>query len=424
MLKSRSLLFPMLLFCCQPLLAAKRTNEVQWTYESYLFGEQQKLAESSVNPGNAVFAQPQQTLTLDNRIEMKWLINDAKVIARPRWIFTQDQVKNEMSGEEKSTTLGRVDMMDAFVEQTVNRKLSTTVGLQVYQWGPGELFNVSNPFFRFNNRQQTFTYKEKGHALVRFNYSFDLEKSLVLIGEPVSNREAFWMSEKEFKPQAALKFERTWKNTRNYYGLLAGSEAQQNPFVGEYAQYEFKPGFTIYVDAKHSYELAHYAPKANALGVYDMELVGENEQLWSHMALAGFRYEGNVDFRIEFLHNSAGYTKTEFENATLSASNFFNPKFPQNVTRYVFSGLNFPTQNYLYLSLRIMEPGSWRDFNFYLRTLNSLTDESGLVQAEFDKGLGNSFVVYASYTYFMGRQNTEFRLLDDWKALVGLKYSL
>ncbi len=423
MLKSRSLLLPLLLFCYQSALAAK-TNEVRWTYESYFFGEQQKIADSIVNPGNAVFAQPQQMLTLDNRVEMKWLINDAKVIARPRWIFTQDQVKNEFSGEEKSSTQGRLDMMDAFVEQTMSRKLSATVGLQVYQWGPGELFNVSNPFFRFNNRQQTFTYKEKGHALVRFNYSFNIEKSLVLIAEPVSNREAFWMSEKEFKPQAAIKYERTWKNTRNYYGLLLGSEAQENTFVGEYAQYEFKPGFTVYVDAKHTYDLAHYGPKDNGFGAYDMELVGENEKLWSHMALAGFRYEGDVDFRIEVLHNSAGYTKSEFDNATLSAANYLNPKYAQNVTRYVYSGLNFPTQNYLYLSLRVMEPGSWRDFNFYLRTLNSVTDESGLVQTEFDKGLGNSFVVYASYTFFMGRENTEFRLLDNWKALAGLKFSL
>jgi len=421
--KMRLLIISALLLT-SPHLMATRMNELQWTFESFLFGEQQKTSDSQLNPGNAVFQQPHMTHTLDNRLEIKWLINDAKVIARPRWILTQNRIKNELTEMEKTTEQGRLDLSDAFVEQVLNRKLSVTGGLQVYQWGPGELFNPSNPFFRFNNRQQTFTFKEKGKVLARLNYSFDMERSLILITEPISNRETFWIEGYEFKSQAALKFERNWQNTRNYYGLLGGIEAQQNPFVGEYVHYEMKPGFSVYLDAKHGYELPYYGPTPNAFGSFDMELRGEKNREWSHLALLGFRYEGNVDFRLEYLHNSAGYNQADYNAAIESASNFFTVKYGQNAARFALSGLNLMTQNYLYLSLRVMEPGKLRDFNFYLRTLNSVLDQSGLVQAEFDKGIGDSFIGFGSYTLFSGKKNSEFRLLDDWKAQIGLKYTL
>ncbi len=424
MLKKRTLLLLGLLAAIAQPAHATKMNELYWTFESYLFGEQQDVAESTVNPRNLVMGLPLTTYTLDNRLEMKWLLNDAKIIARPRWTLYQDEFKNEVTGEKKTRAMGKLDISDAFVEQALTRKASVTLGLQVFQWGPGELFNPSNPFFRFNNRQQTYTYKEKGKSLVRFNYSFNMERSLILIAEPVSNNEPFWMAEKEFKPEFVIKFERNWKNTRNYYGLLAGSEAQNNPFVGEYAHYELKPGWSLYLDAKHSYELQSYRPEKNLLGSYDMNLTGEKSKEWSHLGLFGFRYEGDVDFRIEYLYNSLGYSKDEFDNAVLSASNFFSTQYAQNATRFLNSGLNLMTQHYLYLSLRVMDPGSIKDVNFFLRGLASATDSSGLGQFEFDKSVGDAFVVYGSYTSFFGKENSEFKLLDDWRALVGLKYTL
>jgi hypothetical protein len=401
-----------------------RTNEVSWAFESYFFGEQVDLAESTPNPGNAVFGSAQTVLTLDNRLNLKWLINDAKIILRPRWTIAQTRAKNETTQETKTRTQGELDLTDAFYEQTWNRRFSSTVGLQVYQWGPGEIFNPSNPFFRFNNQQTAFAFKEKGKVLARFNYSIGMEHSLVLIGEPVSNNEPHWMSERKFKPQAALKFERNWKNTRNYYGLVGGMEGEQNPFAGEYAHYEFTEGLSAYFDAKHSHQLLYYGPALNALGSYDMVLRGEEAKVWSHLALVGFRYEGNVDFRIEYLHNSLGYKKEDFDNAILSASTFFNPNYVQNINRFALSGLNLLSQNYLYASLRIMDPWKWRDFNFYLRTLNSMLDKSGLVQTEFDKSVGDSFTAFGNYTVFSGAKNTEFRLFNDWRILLGIKYAL
>jgi hypothetical protein len=405
-------------------VAASGTNEVRWTFDSYLYGDQQKITTSSLNPGNGVFQQPQTIYNWDSRLDFKWLINDGKIIARPRWTLTQDKAKNDLTSEEKTTTLGKIDLMDGFYEQIWNRKTSTTIGVQVYQWGPGELFNPSNPFFRFNNQQQTYTFKEKGKVLARLNYSFDIERSLLLIAEPVSNNEPYWLEGQDFKPQFVVKYEKNRKNTRNNYAFLLGREAQNATFIGEYAQYEFKSGLSAYLDFKHSQGLVHYAPKPNASGSYDMLLQGESSKDISHLGLVGFRYEGDVDFRIEYLYNSLGYNKDEYDAAVSSAGNFMSPNYVRNIRRFLYSGLNLMTQHYIYASLRVTDPGHLKDLNLYLRTLNSIQTTSNMVQTEFDKAVGNAFVIFGSYSIFTGKEDSEFRLLDDWRAQLGLKYTL
>jgi hypothetical protein len=404
---------------------AAAVNEWDFNFESYLYGEQRELSNSSINPKNAVLQLPESSATWDNRLQARWLINDGKVILRPRWIGTSDKVHNDLEKKDQNSARGKWDLTDAFWEQSWNHSNSSTIGLQVYQWGPGELFNTSNPFFRFNIQQQTYTYKEKGQVLLRWNYSFSQETSLVLIAEPVSNNEPFYMMEKEFEPQAAIKLEKNWKGTRNYIGGVAGMEAQQNPFFGEYAHYEWLPGYSIYVDAKHSYELAYYGPtKLPTPTGYDMQLYGEDSGDWSHLALAGLRYEGDFDLRFEYLYNSLGYTEEEFKAAVQSASNIFSPNYAQNISRFLFSGLNLRTQHYAYFSLRVTEPFQMKDWTFSLRNLNSLTDQSGLVQGEFDTSIGGSLTIFGSYTYFFGDMNSEFCLLNDWATQLGLKYSL
>lgn len=196
MSKLRSfVLFLVLMGLAGPAMA-KRPDEWSFAFESFLYGEQDDLAESTPNPGNAIFQQPQTLLTLDNRLNIKWLKNDGKLIARPRWTLYQHRTKNETTQETKTKSQGKLDLTDAFWEQSWNPRFSTTAGLQVYQWGPGELFNPSNPFFRFNNQQTAYAFKEKGKSLLRFNYSIGMERSILFIVEPVSNNEPHWIDRK------------------------------------------------------------------------------------------------------------------------------------------------------------------------------------------------------------------------------------
>jgi hypothetical protein len=286
------------------------------------------------------------------------------------------------------------------------------------------VFNASNPFFRFQKDQQTFAFKEKGKVLARSNYTISPTQNLVIITEPISNNEPYWMTERNFKPQAALKYEYNPRNTRNYIGLVGGTEHQGNPFIGDYAQYEFSQGWSLFLDAKHSFGYEYFYPKRNGSGNYDFVSTADEDKQWSHIVVGGFRYEGNFDLRIEAIHNSAGYDRDNWEAAMSSISNFMTTNYTQNIHRFSNAGLNLFTQNYLYASLRVADPFSTSDMNLFLRTFNALTDNSGLVQFEFDFSSGDYMTWFGSYTTFHGKENSEFTLTDKWRAQIGGRFML
>ncbi|AZZ35913.1 hypothetical protein CIK05_03595 [Bdellovibrio sp. qaytius] len=391
-----------------PFVARAQVNEFSFSYEAYLFGEQRGFADSVLNPGNAIFKVPDTTGVLDQRAELKWAINDAKIIFRPRIV----SYKND----EKSDT--DVNLTDAFYEQYITDRIFSTVGLQVYQWGPAEIMNPSNPFFHFNTNQRSLVYKEKGKALLRLNWNAKSDDSFVFIVEPVSNNETHWIAEEKFKPQFAAKFDTSWSGTRNFLGLAMGIPDNADFFIGEYFQYEFTEGFSIYADAKHSVNAFFYAPETQA-GFLRM-LPSPQDGVVSTLAVGGLRYEDTFDARLEYVYNSAGYDQKTFDNA-LIASSKLTPFLVENLTRFQLSGLELISQNYIYFSIRKTDPFDIKDLSLFFRSLTSLMDNSGVEQFEFDKSVLDWMNVFGQYSAYRGEQDSEFKLIDDWKASFGIK---
>ena len=48
-------------------------------------------------------------------------------------------------------------------------------------------------------------------------------------------------------------------------------------------------------------------------------------------------------------------------------------------------------------------------------------DSSGVEQFEFDKSVLDWMNVFGQYSAFRGVQDSEFKLIDDWKASLGVK---
>ena len=220
-----------------PFSLSAQNTEFTFSYEAYLFGEQREYADSVLNLGNEVLTIPETSVFLDQRAEFKWLINDAKIILRPRLVSYQQHYKTETTLKVESKSETDVNLTDAFYEQYITDRIFTTVGLQVYQWGPAEILNPSNPFFHFNTEQRSLVYKEKGKALLRLNWNAKSDYNLVFMAEPVSNNEPHWIAEEKFKPQFAGKFETAWTGTRNFLGLAFGIPDNADFFIGEYFQY-------------------------------------------------------------------------------------------------------------------------------------------------------------------------------------------
>lgn len=401
-----------------PLAVSAQNAEFAFSYEAYLFGEQRDYADSVLNLGNEVLTIPESSVFLDQRAEFKWLINDAKIILRPRIVSTQQRYKTETTLKDESTSETDINLTDAFYEQYITDRIFTTVGLQVYQWGPAEILNPSNPFFHFNTDQRSLVYKEKGKALLRLNWNAKADYNLVFMVEPVSNNEPYWITEKKFKPQVAGKFETAWTGTRNFLGLAFGIPDNADFFAGEYFQYEFTEGVSVYADAKHSVNQFFYEPQVS--GVFQRMTPSDQDGVLSTLAVAGLRYEDEFDARLEYIYNSAGYDQKMFDQALVATSQL-SPYLVDNIKRFQKSGLELVSQNYLYFSLRKTDPFAFKDLSVFFRSLTSLMDGSGVEQFEFDKSVLDWMNVFGQYSAFRGEQDTEFKLLDDWKVSFGVK---
>jgi len=159
--------------------------ETTYRLENYLYYSNSILAESFINPGNQVLQLPSENLGADIRAEGKWRGEKNQILIRPR--YQAEKIRTEVGGVSSEKNESDWDITDAFWESQLSQDISITAGLQVYQWGPAELLNPSNPLFHFNSRQKSFGYKEKGKVLLRGNYTIGKLDSLVFILEPVPN---------------------------------------------------------------------------------------------------------------------------------------------------------------------------------------------------------------------------------------------
>lgn len=383
--------------------------EYSWSYDAFFSGTQRTISDSTINPQN-IFKLYDTTSSIDQRAEVKWTEEDSKIIFRPRWISEAHQSD-------------QIDISDLFYEQlwlTGTKNLSTTIGLQSYQWGGAESLNPTNPFFHFDLNQRGTFFKEKGRVLTRVDFSFGDQNNLSLVIEPVSNNTNFWIAEKKFVPQLILKYEKSFSGSRNLAGVVLGKSDQSEFFLGEEFTYEIVDGLTTYLDAKQSFKNINYRSQWNGAS-YDM-VEFENQSLQNFLVY-GLRYEGDYDVRAEYIFNQAGYTQDEHDGAVLSGSNLFSPRYSVNLQRYLKPGLELLRQNYIYLSIRKSDPFTIKDFNIYLREMYNLDNYYGFIQFEFDKAISNNLTLLGSVSKFFGDIDSEFGRFSEQSYNLGLKLS-
>lgn len=395
--------------------------DIIYSFDSYFYTQKNQVADSIINPANQVLQIPNMEYQLDLRGELKWRSDQQQAIVRPSFAVFQKSIETNDQAEQESE--GQMDLADAFYERYWTSQLATTIGLQVYQWGPAEFMNASNPLYHFSPRQKSVVYKEKGQVLIRANLSTDKENNFVFIFQPVSNNEPEWIAEDTFTPKLLFKYEKSWSQTANYVGLVAGSEEKFNAFVGEYFSYSPVDGLSVYADAKHAQNRINFIPEDN--GTF-FNLIPEDQlkNQWPTLGVFGVRWEDNYDVRLEYIYNGMGLTKNDLNSSISAAANVLNPVYLQNLKRFLKPGLEVLGQNYLYASYRINEPFKFKEFNFYSRYIQSLQDDSSQIQFEFDKALGDSFLIFSNVSSANGALDTEFRLVNDWQALIGIKWGI
>ena len=143
--------------------------DFRYSVDSYLSGQKNEVIDSSINSFNQVLGLPSEEFNLDLRSELKWRTAKSQILFRPRWVGHIRKSTDQLSEVDTQKEKGDFNVTDFFWEYNWNSVLTTTIGLQVFQWGPAEFLNPSNPFFHFSTQQKSLFFKEKGQFILHSN---------------------------------------------------------------------------------------------------------------------------------------------------------------------------------------------------------------------------------------------------------------
>lgn len=414
-----SLVLCLLLSASLPAAAQSFRWDLEW-YNSVQAVEQNDT--SIMDPTGRRLDNPKARFQSDLRLNTKYTWKrGTRLVVRPRFLGDINQYHYLDTDEINTTVTGEASLPEAYLEGDPTRRLTLAAGLQNYQWGPAEFISPTNPFYHFRRTQRSYTYKEDGRFLLRANWSPSAFWSVIAIAEPINNGQSFWIYDKEFKPKGLVKIERRGQNALNYFGVDGGTIDDTIPFVGEYFNAELISGLSIYFDGRHSQGSAQYMPDISPDLLYDMVYV-RNDHTWNTLAVGGVRWEGSVDFRLEYIYNSYGMEKSDLVAAFQSALPQ-HPRGDQNLKRLLGSGRELLGQHYGYASLR-MPDLFVQNNNLALRYIQSLMDQSATVQLAWDIAVGDAWTFFAEANYSFGDNTQELSALEKASGQLGLKWNL
>lgn len=389
--------------------------------DNYFDASARTHRSSVANPNNAVAKLSDYGTAADLRPEFKLTSDRTRWILRPRWVIRAVQWTEGATNQSNTYSDGDFDITDAYVDVRLLDPVHVTLGLEVYQWGPAELSNISNPLYHLNTLSRSSFYKEKGQVLARLSFDFTDQWSHMLIVNPISNNEPPFMSEQEFRPSAFLKSEVRSKAGQSYFGLLAGTQADGRKFFGEYMNTTTDSGWSFYLDARHPIGERRFQSKDQ--GAYKANTLVSDDVGVKGLAVTGVRYEGRVDTRLEYFYNYDGFTRDDFR-AQINSLRTLSPYYVSNLTRFLRPGLELYGQHYAYFSVRVPDLGRKKDSSFSFRTLSSIQDGSTLAQSSYEKPFSDSVVGLLEGFVTLGEENQELTLFDRTAVVVGAKWTL
>lgn len=402
--------------------------ETRFLLDTYLAGHAHAHDQwSSINPDNQTLRLIDGALSADFRPDLRISTDRLKLVARPRWVLETRTWREGPDEERHEHSEGDFNLTDAYLEWKMAERFRLVTGLEVYQWGPAELVNASNPLFHLKTESRSPYFKEKGVALIRLSADATDHWNIMLIANPISNNEPAFRSDpgmdKEiFFPSGFLKTEITSAGQTSYIGLVGGTQPDSRPFFGEYLNFAMDSGWSFYIDSRHPIGVRHFVPRRTASGFLLMDEQRDDDTIES-LALAGLRWEGRVDLRIEYFYNSPGYDTSEF-NLALDSITEPGPYLWLNFARFLRPGLEVYGQHVLYLSGRLPDFGKKKDMQFALRAAISLQDGSAFVQSILEKPLSDSIVLNLEADSTLGNMDSEFTLLDRLILIAGVKWTL
>lgn len=379
-------------------------------------------SETRINRGNQTLGIPQTTwlgeLRLNARVEAG---SRLQVVVRPRVRGSIESIRADFA----PTTTRRdatVELTEAYVIWRPADAISFTYGLQNFQWGPAEMMGPSNRLFHEVGVFRDALYSVRGKHLVRVNLSAGRQWSVVALAELGATDEAPFRTGAAFRRAGQAKLEYTTRDGGIYAGVTAGVRGGEPPWTGGYAAITLTDNLSAYVDAsvQRGAQAWYPAPAGDGSTSFARNARAGDARA---LALAGLRYSFSaaLDARIEYLHQGAGYSRTQvMADAPLAVAQ--HPS-RDTVERWLTPGLEFLGRDLFLISVLARDIAPAGRLDLHGRYLRSTTDGSavGFVTATLD--VSDALVVFGSLTLTRGPELAEFTRVARAGGVAGLIWS-
>jgi hypothetical protein len=404
------------------------TSNIAFAQEdfTYQFGLQSQHSAQIANPSYSFLNQDNKILnlkgmnlgnSLEGKVELN--LNDKLTIqAKPYMQLNTSKVFLKNPSSESEETKFETEFKDFYLSSQVTDSAKLQLGLMTYQWGPAELTSPSNALFHFSKQNKNNSYFEKGYILANIEYYFDGRTTLQALLEVADRDSETWISEVSYTPRQLLKFEQIFENSMNYIGFTVGSAERALPFLGAYAQWSPIEGHSVYFDARMNSEAVAYNPVEIAPGVFDFQFLSKTQS--QSLALLGYRFEEDIDLRLEIIANSEGFTKKTWATAKQALASS-QPLRLRNALRFLNSGREFLSQRYVYASARKDNIESLFDSTLALRALHSIDSPSTNISLGLQKPWDDNTDAYLDFTKSLGDKNNELVLANELELEIGIK---
>jgi hypothetical protein len=385
------------------------------------------VVEAPLNPGNAYAAVPRESELLEARPDWRLSGEAWKLTARPRLLLTRDGT--HANGATNVRTLLLARWSEGLATWNASGAWSVDYGLQNFQWGPAESASPSNRIFRDTVQVKDALYVVRGHHLVRVTFAPSAEWSEVLLLEPTSNGDAEPEANEPHSLKAALKSELAWSGGENFAGFVAGWRDRSGSWLGQYVNLALTGGLYAYVDAaEEAGSLAWYPVRdpRTGLTVYSQRRRGDTAVIPFFAGGLRYAFENGNDWRVELVHQGAGYSTEELGLAAgaLEARDVSQlAVLSAQASAFRSPGLDFPSRDYLFSSVRFPNAFGVRDWNLYLRGLRSLQDHSLSTFATTENRVGDQGTAIAGLSATFGPPTGELKGAVDFACTLAYRHA-
>lgn len=362
--------------------------------------------------------QPDINLRL-KKVPIKWKVKPKLKFKMAQYIYDDNRARNLQISE--------YGFWENYLSVEPLSSLEFNFGIIQRQWGPSELINPSQIMF---NQQilslEPFQYTQ-GIEMFEYlwtpsqNVSFNFLSELKPFEWDHSDEPGY--VKRDFQNRNIFRVEYSSSSGSFQLGqVLASKKSDKNRLVyGGYGFFNYTDWTQVYLDyvTQKGSDLYYIDEMSNLSRPYE-----DSEYLFS-VTVIGHRLtlEMGIEWKVEYISNSfAKNTEERNTEVKLLKSNAYNAKallaFYQG--RYLL-----PSASLIYNSLRWDDPSALKKFfstsTLYFRFLNSLVDQSGFMQFEFQSSLTDSWSQGISLVQSYGEPMKELNSELDYLAIYSLK---